>query len=259
MTGRSSSPRVVAGGRPRCVLDGAEGRHAATVRRLRRRRAGRADRRRRAPRRRCVVEPVAGADRLDVRVDRVAPTSRRPTPRLVVVQALPKGDRGELAVETLDRGRRRRGRAVGGGALRGAVAGRARASKALERGGARPARRPSSPGGPGARGREPLADTARRRRAARRRARPASCCTRRPTRRWPRSPLPDRGDVVLVVGPEGGLSRRRAGRVRGRRAPPPYRLGPTVLRTSTAGTAAAAVAPGGAPAAGTDRRFAPSP
>ena len=48
------------------------------------------------------------------------------------------------------------------------------------------------------------------------------------------------GDVVLVVGPEGGVSRRGARRLREAGAAT-YRLGPTVLRTSTAGTAALAV------------------
>lgn len=52
--------------------------------------------------------------------------------------------------------------------------------------------------------------------------------------------LPDAGEIVLVVGPEGGVAPaelaalERAGAV-------PVRLGPTVLRTSTAGAAALAV------------------
>jgi 16S rRNA (uracil1498-N3)-methyltransferase len=55
-----------------------------------------------------------------------------------------------------------------------------------------------------------------------------------------RLPLPDHGDIVLVVGPEGGLSPAEldafteAGAV-------PARLGESVLRTSTAGAVAAAV------------------
>lgn len=78
------------------VLDGPEGRHAATVRRLRPGetvlladgRGGLAH---------AVVETV-GRDRLDVRVvgrDALDP----PSPRVVLAQALVKGDRGELAVE----------------------------------------------------------------------------------------------------------------------------------------------------------------
>ena len=52
--------------------------------------------------------------------------------------------------------------------------------------------------------------------------------------------LPDAGEIVLVVGPEGGISDpeleafRQAGAV-------PVRLGDAVLRTSTAGVAALAV------------------
>ena len=45
------------------------------------------------------------------------------------------------------------------------------------------------------------------------------------------------GDVVLVVGPEGGVSPEELAALGGT----PVRLGPTVLRTSTAGAAAAAV------------------
>lgn len=52
--------------------------------------------------------------------------------------------------------------------------------------------------------------------------------------------IPASGSVVLVVGPEGGLSddERRACAAAGGR---PVRLGPTVLRASTAGTVAAAL------------------
>lgn len=52
--------------------------------------------------------------------------------------------------------------------------------------------------------------------------------------------LPDGGDIVLVVGPEGGLTEDEVHAVTaaGARA---VRLGPTVLRSSTAGCVAAAV------------------
>ena len=78
------------------VLDGPEGRHAATVRRLR---AGEelllADGR--GGLARCSVTYVeAAALRLDVTESWQEPS---PSPRVVVVQALVKGDRGELAVE----------------------------------------------------------------------------------------------------------------------------------------------------------------
>jgi 16S rRNA (uracil1498-N3)-methyltransferase len=50
---------------------------------------------------------------------------------------------------------------------------------------------------------------------------------------------PAAGEVVVVVGPEGGISPEELAVLAGAGATA-YRLGPTVLRTSTAGTAAAA-------------------
>lgn len=52
--------------------------------------------------------------------------------------------------------------------------------------------------------------------------------------------LPDDGDVVIVVGPEGGLSADELASFEGAGACV-YRLGETVLRTSTAGVAALSV------------------
>lgn len=52
--------------------------------------------------------------------------------------------------------------------------------------------------------------------------------------------IPDTGDVVLVVGPEGGLSDAERAHLTGLGARL-ARLGPTVLRTSTAGPVGAAV------------------
>lgn len=79
------------------VLDGEEGRHAATVRRTR---AGErldvADGSGAVAR--CTVTAVAGP-RLELRVDAVDVVAVR-LPRLVLVQALAKGGRDELAVET---------------------------------------------------------------------------------------------------------------------------------------------------------------
>ena len=80
------------------MLTGAEGRHAATVRRL-----GPGER----------LDLTDGAGTLaQGRVTAVRPgtvelavlarrTEPAPEPRLVVIQAIPKGDRGELAVETM--------------------------------------------------------------------------------------------------------------------------------------------------------------
>src|ERR1044071_5071017 len=85
-------------GLDRYVLDGPEGRHAAAVRRIRAGErvdltdglGGVAE---------CVAES-AGKDSLTLRVlgRRSVPA---PEPRLIVVQGLPKGDRGELAVEMM--------------------------------------------------------------------------------------------------------------------------------------------------------------
>ena len=83
---------------PTAVLDGPEGRHAATVRRLA------------AGERLLLVDGNGGVARCEVSAAlreslqlTIVDVSRvpAPTPRIVVVQALPKGDRGELAVEVL--------------------------------------------------------------------------------------------------------------------------------------------------------------
>ncbi|WP_086732116.1 16S rRNA (uracil(1498)-N(3))-methyltransferase, partial [Streptomyces fradiae] len=81
------------------TLDGPEGRHAVSVRRLRVGEevvltdgAGRGAY--------GTVAAVEGRDRLDVAVAEVRDEAA-PAPRITVVQALPKGDRGELAVETM--------------------------------------------------------------------------------------------------------------------------------------------------------------
>lgn len=81
------------------TLDGPEGRHAVSVRRLRVGEevvltdgAGTGAH--------GTVEAVHGKDRLDVAVSGVR-TEDEPRPRITVVQALPKGDRGEVSVETM--------------------------------------------------------------------------------------------------------------------------------------------------------------
>jgi 16S rRNA (uracil1498-N3)-methyltransferase len=53
-------------------------------------------------------------------------------------------------------------------------------------------------------------------------------------------PLPDAGDIVLIVGPEGGIAPAELSAFEAAGAVP-VRLGGTVLRTSTAGVAAIAV------------------
>jgi 16S rRNA (uracil1498-N3)-methyltransferase len=53
-------------------------------------------------------------------------------------------------------------------------------------------------------------------------------------------PLPEQGEILLIVGPEGGISPDERAALSAAGAVE-ARLGPTVLRTSTAGAAAAAV------------------
>jgi 16S rRNA (uracil1498-N3)-methyltransferase len=217
------------------VLDGAEGRHAATVRRLT---AGeRADVTDGAGTvAECVVTSVRpGVLELAVLATRTEPP---PEPRIVVVQAIPKGDRGELAVETMTE--------VGVDAVvawqaeRSVARWRAdRAGKALARwqATAREAAKQSRRAWiPEVTGPEPTPAIARRVGAAALAVlldpeAPAALGGIRP---------PDRGEIVVIVGPEGGVSPAetdtltRAGAVAAR-------LGPTVLRSSSAGAVAAAV------------------
>ncbi|SDD91363.1 16S rRNA (uracil(1498)-N(3))-methyltransferase [Actinokineospora iranica] len=215
------------------TLDGPEGRHAAAVRRLR---VGEellvSDGRGAVAR--CAVA-AAGRDSLDLTVvDRW--TEPRPAPRVVVAQALAKGDRGELAVELATE--------AGADAVVPWRAARCvtkwddgpRGEKALSRWrstareAAKQARRPWVPevadpvGLPGlitlvgessatlvleAHMSTPLTEVA----------------------------LPETGDLVLVVGPEGGLADHEIAALEAAGARS-VRLGPSVLRTSTAAAVA---------------------
>ncbi|MFD5747520.1 16S rRNA (uracil(1498)-N(3))-methyltransferase [Streptomyces sp. NPDC127033] len=223
----------------RFVLDGPEGRHAVSVKRLRPGEdvvltdgAGRwAD---------CMVLAAEGKDRLVVELGSVAEEPPE-TPHITVVQALPKGDRGELAVETMTE--------TGVDAVVPWAAARCvtqwrgeRGAKALAkwRATAREAGKQSR------RVRFPeVADAMTTKQVAAllatadfaavlhedRAADSAALAT---------AELPGTGSIVLVVGPEGGVSPEEltAFAAVGAR---PYRLGPSVLRTSTAGTAATAL------------------
>jgi 16S rRNA (uracil1498-N3)-methyltransferase len=222
-------------GSGRILLDGPEGRHAATVRRLRP--GERADLTDGAG---LLVECVvvsAGRDSLEL--DAIARrTEAAPEPRIVVVQALPKGDRGELAVETMTE--------VGVDAIVPWAAARCvtqwrpeRRAKALgrwrstAREAAKQARRVWLP---------EVTDLATTTQAAERVAKAALAVVLHEEAERPLSGLdvPRTGEIVLVVGPEGGLTAEEltefaaAGGI-------PALLGPTVLRTSTAGVAAASV------------------
>lgn len=78
------------------VLDGVEGKHAATVRRMR---AGEGIQLTNGAGMRIVGEVVSAAEqRLEIRVS-TATFEPKPTPELILIQALAKGDRDELAIQ----------------------------------------------------------------------------------------------------------------------------------------------------------------
>jgi 16S rRNA (uracil1498-N3)-methyltransferase len=217
------------------VLDGPEGRHAATVQRLG---VGES----------LVVTDGIGTsaagtvvraehDRLEVEIGEVV-LAPPPQPRLVVVQALAKGDRGELAVATMTE--------VGADVIVPWAAARCvvrwegtRAEKAL------------------ARWRATSRESAKQARRTRFPEVTGLASTRDVVARLPEAALaavlheeavaplgaaavPEAGDVVLVIGPEGGISAEELAAFEAAGATS-YRLGPSVLRTSTAGAVGAGV------------------
>ena len=209
------------------TLTGDEGRHAARVRRLTvgeqvlvgDGRGNLAE---------CTVTAVV-ADGLDLHV-----TSRRtvarPDPRLVVVQALPKGERAELAVETMTE--------LGVDAIVPWAAARSvaqwhgpRGAKALEkwrrtaREAAKQSRRAWVPEVRQLATTDELVPTLVLHEAA---SAPLADVA-----------LPDHGEIVVVVGPEGGITDAELDALSARGAAA-VRLGEPVLRTSTAGAAALA-------------------
>ncbi len=212
------------------TVEGAEAHHAVAVRRL------------------AVGEPVlltdgaghlavcevtgTGKARLDV-VVRSLSSVPPPVPELVVVQALPKGERGELAVELLTE--IGVARIVPWAAARSVAVWRGdRAARSLAkwqstaREAAKQARRPWFPEV------APMASTAEV--AALVADAPLALVLHEEATEPLPDELPDR--ILLVVGPEGGLAPEEltAFAVAGAH---PVRLGSEVLRTSTAGLAAA--------------------
>ncbi|GAA1757739.1 16S rRNA (uracil(1498)-N(3))-methyltransferase [Luedemannella helvata] len=218
-----------------CTLDGPEGHHAATVQRLR---VGEelilADGRGATA---SAVVTAVGRGTLSVRV-----VAREYAPphavRLVVAQGIAKGDRGELAVQAMTE--------VGVDEIVPWAAARSVVRWREER---------------GERSRQRWVDTARE--AAKQARRPwlpvvaeAASTTvlaarlrsaalglvlhESATAPLAAVELPAAGEVVLVIGPEGGVASEElaAFEAAGARA---VRLGPEVLRTSTAGVAALAV------------------
>jgi 16S rRNA (uracil1498-N3)-methyltransferase len=217
------------------VLSGPEGRHGATVRRL-------------TPGERadvtdgagnlaeCVVTQAGGGVlHLAVRSRRAEPPA---DPAVVVVQALPKGDRGQLAVELMTEAgvdvivpwaaQRCVTQWHGERGERALARWRATAREAAKQ--ARRARFPEV---------ARLASTPDVTRAA---GSAALAVLLDPGAATALStlPLPSSGDLMVIVGPEGGLSPAETAALAGAGAVAAH-LGPTVLRTSTAGLVAASV------------------
>ncbi|MFB6618985.1 16S rRNA (uracil(1498)-N(3))-methyltransferase [Streptomyces sp. NPDC056367] len=224
---------------PEFVLDGPEGRHAVSVKRLNPGEAVvLADGRGRWAE--AVVKAAEGKDRLVVSVSGVFEEAE-PAVRITVVQALPKGDRGEVAVETMTE--------TGVDAIVPWQASRCitqwrgdRGAKSLAkwRATAREAGKQSR------RVRFPeVAEAMSTKQVAQLLADADLAMVLHEDRDTPSGALatvelPAAGSVVLVVGPEGGVSPEELAVFAGAGAQP-YRLGRSVLRTSTAGTAATAV------------------
>jgi 16S rRNA (uracil1498-N3)-methyltransferase len=217
---------------PETVLDGPEGRHAATVKRLRAGETltlsdgagGLAV---------CAVEEAA-KDSLRLRVISRSEVPA-PRPRVIVVQALVKGDRGELAFELATE--------AGADVIVPWRASRCvvkwddgpRAEKALARlrntvrEAAKQARRPWVPEVRAPVTTKELLDVVRG----------ATSLVLEGSAKsgLAEISLPEQGDIVIVVGPEGGVSDEEIAALRDSGART-VRLGPSVLRASTAAAVA---------------------
>ena len=188
-------------------LDGPEGRHAVSVKRLR-------------PGEEVVLTDGAGrwADVRGARrrgqgpADRPAgPVSEEPAPqpRITVVQALPKGDRGELAVETMTETGVDADRALGGGPLHHAVEGRAGAEGARQVAGHRARGRQAVPAAPLPRGRGRGDHQAGCRASRRSRLRRRAALRReRGSGHWPPPNSPPRARSCWSSAPKGASPRR---------------------------------------------------
>jgi 16S rRNA (uracil1498-N3)-methyltransferase len=220
-------------GGPDAVLDGPEGRHAAIVRRLgpgeqlvlSDGRGGLA---------RCAVEATE-RDTVRLSVQRRW-TEPEPRPRVILAQALVKGDRGELAVEQATEAgidqvvpwRARRCVARWDDGERGAKA-RARWSGAVLQA-AKQSRRAWFPEVTEPVSTERLAELAAN-------ATAALVLHESADRGIAELALPTTGDVLIVVGPEGGIDDDELIML-GAAGATAVRLGPTVLRASTAAAVA---------------------
>ncbi|MEV6488837.1 16S rRNA (uracil(1498)-N(3))-methyltransferase [Actinoplanes sp. NPDC051633] len=219
------------------TLDGPEGHHAADVQRVRRgERLVLAD-----GQGGTALAEVTGVAKGSVSLAIMNRTFReRPPVRVAVVQGIPKGDRGELAVQAMTE--------VGVDEIvpwaaarsiaqwRGDRGHKARAKwAATAREAAKQARRAYLPVVSG----DP--DVTTKQAAARLSAATAAFVLHEDaTTRLSTAALPDEGEIVLVVGPEGGIADAELDVFLDAGATA-VRLGDTVLRTSTAGVAAIAV------------------
>jgi 16S rRNA (uracil1498-N3)-methyltransferase len=212
------------------AVDGAEGRHAAVVRRI-----GPGERIRLTDGRGAWAEgPVTAASKVGVTV---AVDNRgsapAPSPRVVVVQALPKGERAELAVEMLTE--------VGADMIVPWNAERSQFRSNPERSAKTLTKWQAWAFEASKQSRRswfaevaPIANTAE---VARLIAAAALPVVLHEAAKTPLASLdvPADGDIVIVIGPEGGISPAELDAF----DVEPVRLGDTVLRTSTAGVAAA--------------------
>ena len=162
-----------------------------------------------------------------------------PSPRLTVVQGLAKGERGETAVETMTE--------IGVDVIVPWSAGRSIAQWKGERGAKSLAKWRSTAREAAKQARRcwwpEVAEPATTAKVAKLLAAASVPIVLHEEAELPLAGIglpPDGQDVVLVVGPEGGITPEELMQFAEAGAAP-YRMGPTVLRTSTAGTAAAAV------------------
>jgi 16S rRNA (uracil1498-N3)-methyltransferase len=216
------------------TLTGPEGHHAAAVRRLRT--GERADVSDGAGR--LAEGVVTGVGKDSVTLDLVTVhTAPPPQPRLTVAQALPKGDRGELAVELMTE--------VGVDAIMPWAAERSITKWQAERGAKALARWRTTAREAAKQSRRAwfpevteLATTAAL--AKRVSAAYAIVLEADAEAKLHELKLPTESEILLIVGPEGGISPSERATLRDSGAIE-ARLGPTVLRTSTAGAVAAAI------------------
>jgi len=232
-------PVLLDGAPAALTLTGPEGRHAVSVRRLQ---PGEpivlADGTGRGAY--GVVSAVEGKDLLRMAVAEIR-QEPAPAPRITIVQALPKGDRGELAVETMTE--------AGVDAVVPWAAARCVTQWRGDRGAKSLAKWRATAREAGKQSRRlrfpDVADAATTRQVAALLAKADFAAVLHEDRDYGSEPLaaaelPAEGEIVLVVGPEGGVSPEELTLFEeaGAKA---YRLGRSVLRTSTAGTAATAL------------------